>query len=93
VPTIKPLDVITIMQSAKKTGAVVTVEEHQINGGLGGAIAETLAENQPTPMRRIGMKDRFGESGHPAELLEHFGLTTKNIIITAHELLTAIGKQ
>lgn len=93
VPTIKPIDAITIAQSALKTRAVITIEEHQIAGGLGGAVAEVLAENQPTAMRRIGMKDRFGESGRPAELLEYFGLTPKNIILTAHELLTSIGKQ
>lgn len=93
VPTIKPLDVETIVASAAKTGAVITVEEAQIVGGLGGAVAEVLAENAPTPMRRIGIKDRFGESGHPAELLEHFGLTSKNICVNVHELLTNIGKQ
>jgi transketolase len=93
VPTIKPLDIVTITQSASKTGAVVTVEEAQIAGGLGGAVAEALGENNPAPMRRIGIKDRFGESGHPAELLEHFGLTSKNICVVVHELLTSIGKQ
>ena len=93
VPTIKPLDALTIIESAAKTGAIVTVEEGQINGGLGGAVAEVLSENRPTPMRRMGIKDCFGESGHPAELLEHFGLTSKNIIISTHELLSSIGKQ
>lgn len=93
VPTIKPLDVATIVESAKKTGAVITVEEAQRVGGLGGAVAEVLSENQPTPMRRIGIKDRFGESGHPDELLGHFGLDDKHIIMAAHELLTSIGKQ
>jgi len=93
VPTIKPLDVEAIVESAAKTRAVITVEEAQIDGGLGGAVAEVLSENVPTPMRRIGIKDRFGESGHPAELLEHFGLTSKNICVNVHELLTKIGKQ
>ena len=93
IPTIKPLDSETIIQSAAKTGAIVTVEEAQIAGGLGGAVAEVLSENIPTPMKRIGIKDRFGESGHPAELLEHFGLTSKNIAVQVHNLLTAIGKQ
>lgn len=87
VPTIKPLDAITILQSVKKTGAVITVEEAQIAGGLGGAIAELLGEELPTPMKRIGMKDRFGESGQPSELLEHFGLTAKHIAMAAHNLL------
>lgn len=86
-PTIKPLDVETIVRSAKKTGAVVTVEEAQINGGLGGAVAEVLAEEQPTPVVRVGMKDRFGESGKPEELLEHFGLTAKYIAMAAHHAI------
>ncbi|MDB5169202.1 MAG: tktA [Candidatus Saccharibacteria bacterium] len=86
VPTIKPLDAETILKSVRKTGCVVTVEEGQINGGLGGAIAELLAENLPSPMRRIGMKDHFGESGEPSELREHFGLDTKHIRLAAHEV-------
>lgn len=85
-PTIKPLDAVTILQSVRKTGKVVTAEEHQITGGLGGAVAELLSEHYPVPMRRIGVKDRFGESGHPDELMEHFGLTSKHIAIAAHEL-------
>ncbi len=85
-PTIKPLDEETILKSVRKTGAVVTCEEAQINGGLGGAIAELLGENYPVPLRRIGMKDRFGESGKPNELMEHFGLTAKNIILAAHDV-------
>jgi len=93
VPTIKPLDAITILNSAKKTGAVITVEEAQINGGLGGAIAELLGEHQPTIMRRMGMRDRFGESGQGPELIEHFGLDAKHIALEAHHLLTSIGKQ
>lgn len=93
VPTIKPLDAATILLSAKKTGAVITIEEAQVAGGLGGAVAELLAENQPTPMRRMGMKDRYGESGTPAELLNYFGLSAKHITFTAHELLHTIGKQ
>lgn len=85
-PTIKPLDAVTILKSVKKTGAVVTAEEHQITGGLGGAVAELLGEHMPTPMRRIGVKDRFGESGKPEELLEHFGLTAKHIALAAHDV-------
>ena len=77
--TIKPIDKLTIASSAKKTGAVVTVEEHQINGGLGGAVAETLAENFPVPMERVGMPDSFGESGTPDELLEKYGMSVKKI--------------
>jgi len=83
VPTIKPLDSETILKSARKTGAVVTVEEAQIAGGLGGAIAELLGEEFPVPIKRIGMQDHFGESGTPDQLLEHFGLDAKHIRLAA----------
>jgi transketolase len=79
VPTIKPLDEETILMSARKTGRVVTAEEAQIAGGFGSAIAELLSESLPMPVKRIGMHDRFGESGAPNELLEHFGLTGARI--------------
>lgn len=92
VPTIKPLDKETILKSVRKTGAVVTAEEGQIVGGLGGAIAELLAEEHPAPMKRIGMQDRFGESGKPEELLEHFGLDAKHIRLAAHAVLERKGK-
>lgn len=75
VPTIKPLDTETILTSVRKTGRVVAAEEAQIAAGFGGAIAELLGEQLPTPLYRIGMRDRFGESGSPDELLAHFGLT------------------
>ncbi|HEY2004017.1 MAG TPA: transketolase family protein [Candidatus Saccharimonadia bacterium] len=84
---IKPLDTITITSSARKTGAVITAEEHQIAGGLGGAVAEALADHYPVPMVRVGMADRFGESGAPDELLEHFGLTARHIAAHAKDLL------
>lgn len=87
VPTIKPLDAETILKSVRKTGAVVTAEEGQIIGGLGGAIAELLAENHPVPMKRLGMQDRFGESGEPNQLLEHFGLDAKHIRLAAHNVI------
>lgn len=87
VPTIKPLDAETILKSVRKTGAVVTAEEGQIIGGLGGAIAELLSEECPAPMARIGMRDRFGESGSPDELLTHFGLDAKHIRLAAHHVL------
>ncbi len=83
-PTIKPLDDATIIKSVKKTGAVVTAEEAQAAGGLGGAVAELLADEHPAPLRRIGVADRFGESGKPDELFEHFGLTAKHIMMAAH---------
>lgn len=75
VPTIKPLDNETILRSLRKTGRAVTAEEAQIAGGFGGAIAELITEHLPMPLHRIGMRDRYGESGAPAELLDHFGLT------------------
>lgn len=87
VPTIKPLDAVTILSSVRKTGKVITVEEAQINGGLGGAIAELLGEEHPVPIKRIGMKDQYGESGKPAELAEHFGLTSKHIMLAAHSMV------
>lgn len=77
--TIKPLDEKTILQSGKKTGAVVTVEEHQRAGGLGGAVAELLGERLPLPLERIGVNDRFGESGGVDELWNAFGLTRTHI--------------
>lgn len=86
-PTVKPLDAVTILKSVQKTGAVITAEEGQISGGLGGAVAELLGEECPVPMKRIGIKDRFGESGKPDELMEHFGLTAKHIALVAHDLL------
>lgn len=86
-PTIKPLDAVTIIKSVHKTKLVITAEEGQINGGLGGAVAELLGEEYPVKMKRIGMRDRFGESGNPEELMEHFGLTAKHIAIAAHELM------
>ena len=75
VPTIKPLDEKTILASVRKTGRVVTAEEAQAAAGFGGAITELLSEKLPVPVKRLGMRDRFGESGAPAELLTHFNLT------------------
>jgi transketolase len=86
-PTIKPLDAETILRSAKRTKRVVTVEEAQIVGGLGGAVAELLSENYPVPVHRMGMQDRFGESGDPSDLLEHFELTAKHIQLLVQSLL------
>ena len=79
VPTIKPLDSEMIITSAFRTGRVVTAEEAQIAGGLGGAVAELLGDRLPTPLLRLGMNDQFGESGTPMELFEHFGLTADHI--------------
>lgn len=87
VASVKPLDQETIIRMAKETGAVVTAEEHTIIGGLGSAVAEVLAENAPTPMVRVGIKDSFGESGRPLELLEKYGLTKKDILAATDEVL------
>ncbi len=80
ISTIKPLDNALITEMAQKTGAVVTCEEHNIYGGLGSAVAEVLVETCPVPMARVGVEDKFGESGLPDELLEKFGLTAANIV-------------
>jgi len=87
VASVKPLDEETIVRVAKQTKAVVTAEEHSIIGGLGSAIAEVLGESLPTPMVRVGLKDTFGESGKPQELLEKYGLTKVNLIKAVHEVL------
>lgn len=88
--TIKPLDVEAVQAAAEETGAIVTMEEHQINAGLGGAVAECLVENCPVPMERIGVRDRFGESGEPEELYVLFGLTADNVVEAA---LRVIGRK
>jgi transketolase len=93
VSSIKPIDADTIMELATETGAVVTAEDHNIIGGLGGAIAEVLGEHAPTPMKRIGMRDRFGTSGNGLELLEYFGLDSKDIVVAVHELLAYNSKR
>lgn len=77
--TIKPIDAEIIKKAAKETGAIVTAEEHNIIGGLGSAVAEVLCETTPVPMKRVGTKDVFGQSGKPAELLKLYGLTAENI--------------
>ena len=77
--TVKPIDEKTIIEAAQKTGAVVSVEEHQINGGLGSAVAEVLSRNYPVPQEYIGVKDRFGESGSSSELIEAFGMGVGSI--------------
>ncbi len=77
--SIKPMDEETIIKAAKDAGAVVTVEEHQVAGGMGSAVAEVLAKNYPVPMEFIGVQNRFGESGNPMELVEHFGMGAGHI--------------
>jgi len=85
--TIKPIDAETIVEAAQKTGAVVTVEEHQIMGGMGSAVIEVLARECPVPVRMIGVNDRFGESGDPEVLMKEFGLYSNTIVKTAKEVL------
>lgn len=87
VHTIKPLDVKTILQCAKETGAVVTAEEHNVFGGLGSAICELLAQNFLVPVEMVGIQDCFGESGNHESLLEKYGLSPKNIIEKAKKVL------
>jgi transketolase len=81
--TIKPIDDKKIIELAKKCGAIVTVEEHNVLGGLGGAVAEVLAKNYPTPMEFIGIQDCFGESSEPDELIEKYGMGTESIVKAA----------
>lgn len=85
--TIKPLDEELLRQSVAKTGCVVTCEEHLVNGGLGGACAEALGELHPAPLERIGVRDTFGISGNPTELLEYFGLMPADIVDAVHRVI------
>ncbi len=87
VPTIKPLDEKTILESVRKTGRALTAEEAQINSGFGAAVAELLSEKLPTPLFRVGMRDHFGESGQPEELLDKFGLTGRHIASQVQEFI------
>ncbi len=87
--TVKPLDSNAILKSARKTGAVVTAEEHSILGGLGGSVAETVSEAHPVPIARIGMRDTFGESGESQELMTKYGLTSKEITSAAKTAVRA----
>ncbi|MGA1777918.1 MAG: transketolase family protein [Schleiferiaceae bacterium] len=86
--TIKPLDLDTLLASVRKTGRVVTAEEHQRHGGLGDSIAQALAMHRPTPMEMVAVNDSFGESGTPAQLLTKYGLDAANIVAAAKRVLT-----
>ncbi len=88
-PTIKPLDTVTLLKSIKKTKAVVTLEEAQINGGLGSAVAELIAEHCPARLKRLGVNDAYGESGTPEELFKKHGLTVHHIMMAAHDVYDA----
>lgn len=85
--TIKPIDTKIITEAALETGAIVTAEEHQIYGGFGSAVAETVVQNCPVPLEFIGMKDSFGESGKPEELMEKYGMKASHIVDAAYRVL------
>ena len=85
--SIKPIDKELIIESAKKTGAIITCEEHTIHGGLGGAVAEVVCQSHPVPMVMIGTNDTFGESGKADELLEKYGLTEEHIMEESIKLI------
>jgi len=86
--TIKPLDTNLISKLAKECGAIVTAEDHSVIGGLGGAVAECLVSNHPVPLERIGVQDRFGESGGSDELLEMLGMKSSDIVQAAQNAIT-----
>lgn len=89
--TIKPIDDQIIIRAARETGALLTAEEHQINGGLGAAVAEVVVKHHPVPVDFIGVHNRFGESGKPDELMEKFGLKAHHIADRAQRILKARG--
>ncbi len=83
--TVKPMDTDAVLDVADRAGAVVTIEEHQIAGGMGSAVAELLAQKRPTPIEFIGVHDKFGQSGDPAELIEHYGMGVDAIMKAARK--------
>ena len=85
--TVKPLDRALIERCARETGAIVTAEEHQVNGGLGGAVSEVVVQTCPVPMELVAVHDRFGQSGKPAELMDAFGLRARDIVAAAERAL------
>jgi transketolase len=87
VATIKPLDEAAILAAARDTGAIVTAEEHTVFGGLGGAISEFTAAHEPVWVERVGVQDRFGQSGAPKALMAHYGLTAGEIAAAVHRAL------
>ena len=86
-PTLKPIDAAAIVKAAEETGAIVTAEEHQEHGGLGSMVARVTAKNRPVPMEFIAVKDKFGMSGKPAELLKKYGLTPEDIVKAVREVI------
>jgi transketolase len=85
--TIKPIDTQSILEAARETGAIVTVEEHSIIDGLGAAVAEVVTESYPVPVKRAGIVDKFTETGPYNDLLEHYGMSQKEILEAAHKVL------
>jgi transketolase len=85
--TLKPLDEAALIAAATECGAIVTVEEHSVLGGLGGAIAEVLSRTRPVPLEMVGVRDEFGEGGEPAEILEKYGLTAPAVTAAARRVL------
>jgi len=85
--TIKPLDVEMIVKCAKETGAIVTAEEHQLNGGLGSAVAEVLVQHMPVPVEMVGMHDSFGQTGTPEQLLQHYKMKAVDIAVAAKKVI------
>ena len=90
--TMKPLDVGAVARAAKECGAIVTAEEHNICGGLGDAVASAICETHPVPLLRIGVMDRFGESGSAEQVLERYGLTAENIVSRTEEFLACLSR-
>ncbi|WP_154826879.1 transketolase family protein [Clostridium butyricum] len=86
--TIKPIDCELLVKAAKETGAIVTAEEHSIVGGLGSAVSEVVTEEFPVPVVKVGIKDTFGESGKPDQLLEKYGLTVESIVNSAKRAIS-----
>jgi transketolase len=89
--TLKPIDEAAIVKAATETGAIVTAEEHQEHGGLGSIVARITAEHQPVPMELVAVKDVFGQSGKPAELLVKYGLTAKDIEMAVRKVIKRKG--
>ena len=86
-PTLKPIDEAAIIKAATDTGAIVTAEEHLEHGGLGSIVAQVVARHKPVPMEFVAIKDTYAESGKPAELLEKYGLTAKDIEQAVHTVI------
>lgn len=89
VHTIKPLDTDSVVTAARETGALVTAEEHSIVGGLGGAVAEVVAEAHPVPIKRVGIADKFAETGPYLEMLDRYGMSVQDVVTAAHRVIAA----